>query len=456
MKTFFKPVARLCLLFVALTFVGCQSDTVDEPVMNDENTLMASSATAKLIERTVSNDGSFDNIVDGSSCFDIQFPYTVTVSGIDITINSESDLSLIEKLFDAVDDDTDLLEILFPITVVLADYSEVTIDGVSDLRELASQCVEGGDDADIECIDFVYPITLFTFDTRSQQTGSIAVSSDKELRRFFAGLGPNDLIGVDFPITFELHDGSKLTVDDYVALADAIENVKNSCDEDDDSDYNDDDFTEERLDALLVECPWVLQSILRENQDWISDFRENVLTFNEDGTTTIEHGGAIFSGSWETMITDWRVALKLEFEGMTDLNLEWFVYEIDEGKIKLFTDDANKVVLEKNCEYTKPCDDESITANLSECIWIVANGGDSFLSELTIDFSNFNIHVYNPNDVAVDEGNWSLEEGVLSFNDLSMELANYIGEWRITSCTDDRLEIKRGEELLVLERDCDN
>ena len=66
-----------------------------------------------------------------------------------------------------------------------------------------------------------------------------------------------------------------------------------------------------------------------------------------------------------------------------------------------------------------------------------------------------NIHVRNPNETVVDEGNWSIDQGVLSFNDLSLEVANYIGEWTVISCAEDRFEIKRGEELLVFERNCD-
>ncbi len=457
MKTYFKSAMYVGLLAIALFFSACQSDSDDDGVIDNDTTLAANSATAKLIEQTASNDGSFDNIVDGSSCFDIRFPYTVSINEIEITINSEKDLRFIEQLFDAVDGDDDILDIIFPITVILADYSEVTLNGIDDLRELAAQCVEGGDDDDIECIDFVYPITLFTFDTNSQQTGSITVDSDRELRRFFAGLGPNDLIGIDFPIAFELYDGTKVTVDSYTELADAIERVKNACDEDDDDDYNDDDFTKERLDKLLVECPWWIEGIWRGNLDFISDYEQNLIQFNEDGSVTIQHAGTSFSGTWETKITDWRVALTLEFENLVDLNLEWFVYEIEEGKIKLFKDGANRIILESACDYEEEsCTDEDIVNNLSECRWIVANAEQgNFLSVLTLDFSNMNIHVYNPNETVVDEGNWEVDNGVLFFNDLSMELANYIGEWVVTDCSSERFEIKRGDEVLVLERVCD-
>ncbi len=154
-----------------------------------QEAIAASSTTAKLIEDTCSNDGSFDNIVDESSCFNINFPYRVKANGVDLTINSIDDLDSIEEIFDALEEDEDIIDIIFPITITLADYAEITINGIEDLRGIAKECREGGDDDDIECIDFVYPITLYTFDLNNEETGNFTVESDKNLRRFFAGLG---------------------------------------------------------------------------------------------------------------------------------------------------------------------------------------------------------------------------------------------------------------------------
>jgi hypothetical protein len=66
-----------------------------------------------------------------------------------------------------------------------------------------------------------------------------------------------------------------------------------------------------------------------------------------------------------------------------------------------------------------------------------------------------NIHVRNPNEAVVDEGNWAIYENIVSLNDLSMEMENYIGEWEVIECSTDRFKVKRGDEYLVLEKDCD-
>ncbi|MGY8914146.1 MAG: hypothetical protein ACKVJF_03570, partial [Flavobacteriales bacterium] len=252
MKKFFSYLMYTGLLVFAMNFTSCQDEFEELPQGNDQEAIAASSATANLVERTSSNDGSFDNIVDGSSCIAIQFPYTVEVAGIQLTIDSIADLRLIEEIFDSIDGDEDFLEILFPITITLSDFTEVVINNKEDLREIAADCIEGGDDDDIECIDFVYPVKLYTFSANLQQTGSLIVNSDLELRRFFKGLDDNDLVSFDFPISLALYDGTEITVNSNIELANAIENAKDACDEDDDNDYNDDDFNKERLDKFLV------------------------------------------------------------------------------------------------------------------------------------------------------------------------------------------------------------
>lgn len=459
MKKFLSYAAYTILLVTALSFTACQSEDPLDEEFNEEQTLMANSSAANLIKNTVSNDGSHDNIVDGSSCFDIRFPYTVSVNGLEITVNSDEDLEVIEEIFDAIEYDDDILDIIFPITITMADYSEVTINGIEDLRAVAAQCVEGGDDDDIECIDVIYPVTLFTYNPNVQETGSVVVNNDKEMRRFFAGLNETDLISIEFPVMFEMYDGTKVTVNNNSELADAIERAKEACDEDDDNDHNDDDFTKERLDNLLVECPWLVKELKRNNQDNSDQYFDYALNFKEDGIVIAkDREGNMLTGEWESRVSDYRVKLTLEFEFLEDFSLEWFVYEIDKDRIKLhILTGGDKIIMKMACEEPMvDCTADFIRERLQNCKWAVSNGvAESFLDDLRIDFTNMNIHVNNPNGTVVDEGNWEIEGARITFNDLSMEMANYIGEWEVIECSAERFKLKRGEEYLVVEKDCE-
>ena len=467
MKIFLNFATYAILLAFALSFTAC---SIEEPFgelqQDDTQTLTAASTTSKLIERTVSNDGSWDNIIDHSSCFDIQFPYTVMANGIEVTIDSLEDLKIVEELFDALDTDDDILDIIFPITITTADYTEVTINGITDFLEIAGKCVEGGGDDDIECIDVIYPVTLFTYNPNLEQTGSVTVESDLQMRRFFAGLNEDELISIEFPVMFEMHDGTKVTVNDNQELSDTIERAIEVCDEDDDNDHNDDDFTEERLNSLLVECPWLVKEILRSDlttQGAIADIYANfLLNFKEDSTVTAsDREGNMLEGEWSTKVSDYRVKLTLDFDFIEAFSLEWFVYEIDKDRIKLFIigSDGDKIIMKRACEEAiVECSEAFVKeALLEDCVWAVSNGrSESFLDNFRIDFSNMNIRVRNPNDTIDDEGNWEISGTTITFNELSMEMANYIGDWEIIECRANRFKMKRGEEeYLVIEKDCD-
>lgn len=457
MKKFFKSALFTSLLVIALSFIACQKEYDPIVEINEQDTMTATSAVASLMTNMVSNDGSFDNIVDGSSCFDIRFPYSVSVNGLEITINSKEDLLLIEEIFDALDEDNDILDIIFPVTITLADYSEITIQNIDELRQHAEQCIEGGDDDDIECIDVVYPVTFFTFNLDSEQTGSVKVESDKEMRRFFAGLDVEDLISIQFPVSFELHDGETNTVNNIDELRETIAKAEKACDEDDDNDHNDDDFTKERLDSLLVECPWLIKEVQRYSQ-YNSDHYENfIMNFNEDGSVSVrDREGNTLYGEWTTRVSDYRVLLKLDFEVLVDFSIEWFVYDLDVDRIKLDAGDGDKIILKTTCgEEPEVCDAAFIEETLSTCKWVVTNSDGYFLENLTLDFSYMNIHVWDATGEIQDEGNWRIDGDVLFFNDLSMALANYIGEWTVIECASDRFKIKRGDEYLVLEKNCE-
>ncbi|MEC7262910.1 MAG: hypothetical protein VXW38_04155 [Bacteroidota bacterium] len=468
MKKLMNNVLRAALVVLIFSFASCQEEFEVVGGGTEEQPISASSSTAVLIEETCSHDGSFDNIVDGASCFAVQFPYTVEVNGVEVTIDSEIDLKQIEEIFDELDTDDDILNIAFPITITLADFSEITINNIDELQAMARECLEGGEDDDIECIDFVYPITLFTFDLNNQQTGQVQVESDKGMRRFFAELGDNELVSIDFPITLKKHDGTEVVVENNAELAAALEMAKNECDEDDDNDYNDDDFTKEELDAYLVACPWEVRQVIRNEVDSTEQYFEQIMTFTEDGNVVIGGNASVsLTGTWTTTTTDNGVYLSLNFETLVDFNIEGQVYELEEGVIKLYKDGGNRIVLKKRCDVDPigETDPDTLRAILNECQWVikkVKNQGEEverllgyqfeFSAEGTVTLSN---------GVDVKEGTWEL--GYNSQMQLSLMItmgdeAAVSFEWPVRELTQTRLkfEITDTDYEMILLRVCDD
>lgn len=467
MKKFFKYSVYSLLLMLALSISSCQSEYEELPQPDEQQTILASSSTAELIVNTTAKDGSYDNIVDGASCFAIRFPYTVNVNGIEIHIDSKEDLQLIEDIFDELqipnhEAGAELLEILFPITITKDDYSDIVIDSIEDLRKLADECRDGPDD-DIECVDFVYPITLYTFDINEQQTGKVEVESDMDLRLFFKELGDNDLISIDFPISLKLYDGSEVQVNSNAELANVIENAKEACDEDDDNDHNDDDFTQARLEEYLVECPWLVHEVERDAILQTDQYFEYVMNFMENGEVLVkDRAGNSLTGTWSTRVANHKVLLKMEFDVLVDFNLEWFVYEIGEGKIKFFAEGGNKIVLHRACDIINVPPD-SLRDILRECDWVIKKviyQGDEVRRFIGYEFTFMAEGVVTlSNGVEVSQGTWEITSDAQG----RLVMAIFFGndpeitfEWPLSDLRNDRLKFEVEGFELILQRVCDD
>lgn len=465
MKKFMSYLMYGSLLLVALNFTSCQEEFEELPGEDNQEAILASSSTGQLIQRTSSKDGSYDNIVDGASCFAINFPYVVNVHGLEVEIDAIEDLKLIKQLFDEVEIDDDIVDIVFPITITLSDYTEIKINNREELRERAKECLEGGDDDDIECIDFVYPIVVYSFDINLQQTGNVTVQNDMQLRRYFAERGDDDLLSFDFPITLELYDDTKISVSNNAELAHAIKTAKNACDEDDDNDYHDNDFTQERLEEYLVACPWLVREVFRANLDNTDQYFDYVMNFTEDGKVVMKDRiGNSLTGTWITRIAEHRVLLKLEFEALADFSLEWFVYDLDNGKIKLYAGEGERIIMKKACDIVDNTPD-TLREILKECSWVIKKVK---LNNEEVDRLlgyEFNFHaegvVTLSNESNISEGQWAITTNAQGRLVMAITMGDEPGvsfEWLLSDLRDKRLKfsIEDDNYELILERVCDN
>ena len=367
---------RLNLLYVLPFFAlfmmaSCQKEAVEITDPNTQETFIAESNLAALITNTSTNDGSSDNIIDRANGFSVNLPITVIVNGIEVVVNSEDDFDLIESIFDDSDDDDDTIEIVFPITVTMSDYSQVVINNQAELEALRENHSNENDD-DIECIDFKYPLTISIYNLNFQVIDVVTINSDEQLHHFVRNLEGGVLASLNFPITMVYPDGSTIEVNNNQELENLMKEARNSCDEDDDNDWNDDDFTKERLDQLLTTCPWIVHDVRRNDNNLTDQYREYVMIFKEDGSVKVrKRNGDILSGTWSTRVTDRGAKITLNFEALVDFTLEWYVYDIDHGKIKLFTEGGNRIILEKTCDIVVDQSIDRIQNILKECLWRV-------------------------------------------------------------------------------------
>ena len=310
---------------------GCQDELVEIDQPPAEQVVSVNSTITNLVSRVALNDGSNDNIIDNSSCTSILLPITVNVNGQEITLNSEEDFEVVEMILDELEDDEDTLTIIFPITAIFADHSELLITDEDMLEDLAEEC-EQGEDEDIECLDFKYPITFSVFDSNKQTADIVTINNDKDLFTLFEAIDEGDLVGFDFPVTMVLYNQEEVVVNDNNQLEELIESSIDACDEKDNE--------VSVLFAILISNQWEV-TLFSDITDETADFDGYKLTFVSSGLVTADDGAEVVEGEWEIKDRQSQevLRLKLDFEIDTPPLLwlieDWEIVDYSEVRIEM-------------------------------------------------------------------------------------------------------------------------
>ena len=471
-----KPILLL-VIGILLTMTSCRTEddlVIDPPV---EETIEANSTVANLMSRTASNDGSSDNIIDNASCLSVQLPVTVTVNGIEITINDDDGYEDIEDIIDLFDDDVDSVVISYPITIILTDFSTVVVNSDAELVALTANCVgENEDDDDIECIDFQYPITASVFDENNDLINSITINNDNDMYDFIDDLDEFAAVTINFPITVIFADGSVQTINSIQELENAIEIADDSCDEDDDNDFDDDDCdncTTNDLETVFADCTeWTVDKLERNDNDLEDNYVGYVFEFNSDGTILVTQGSNTFNGTWEASGTGNNISVIINVTGLSDFNDTWNLHEIeqeddDEVEVDLRLGD-DRLRFESDCQSNGSIDDTALVNALTNGDWYITYFFDD--TDETADFADYTFNFASDNTATATDmsgatnGSWSTTSGDDTELGLNLNFGTGIpldelaDDWDVLEVTNDIIRLKDvsggdgSEDFLTFER----
>lgn len=454
-----KSLKLLFILFsIALLTFGCrQEESVFIPGPEEEP--LANSMVADLLERTALNDGSNDNIIDNANCLTVELPVTVNVNGLDIFVDSEEDFETIEAIFDEFDDDNDILEISYPITVTLSDFTQITVADSDAFNALSNECNgENQVDDDIECLDIQYPIVASIFNSNTELFDTITIFNDKDLFDFLKELDSDDIVKIDFPLSLSFSDGTELEVFNLNELENSIEEAKDNCDEDDDYDFNDDDCdncTTTQLSDILIECSsWSIDKLERNSNDLEDLYIGYQFSFMADGTLSAASNGSTLSGTWESSGTGNSIAVTINIPNLSDFNDTWNLHEIDENggqkKVDLRIGDNDRLRFESACSGNGGTGTTGTLGTLlSDGLWVVG----SYLEDTNNQTSTYNGYTVNfNNDATVVADNGSLINGTWSVQNSDSELVLDFGStvpfnefndtWDVISSSATQIELR--------------
>ena len=357
MKPTFKTTL-LTFLFSCTLLTACKKEDTLLVEAPTQDLLLVDAKVTDLVQKVSINDGSFDNIIDRSNCFNIKFPLHVTVNSQEIHVNSEEDYKAIEFLLDDEDHDIDVLEITYPVTIILEDFTEVEIYNGFELNNHSSNCHgENESDDDIECLDFQYPITASTFNKISEAIETITLTSDHELNDFMKTLHHDLVTTMNFPVNVALTDGTMLEILNTTELELTINEHKDDCDEDDDFDHNDDDCNDCNIEALtqtLTRCGgWEIDKLVYDSVDLDNLYNIYEFNFSEDGTIAVETPTHTARGTWSASGTKKNITVTIDIPELPFCNHDWVLQEMSEysnTRLDLRVDDTHRLRYNNSCD----------------------------------------------------------------------------------------------------------
>ncbi len=202
MNLFTKLVSALLLLVVIWS---CQKEEFTIVEDQEQKSFLGDSLLKGLLQSVASHDGSFDDLIDASSCFSIGFPYEIVKDGRKHLISSINDLTWITEM--------DVVEPVFPMDISFANYTKTVVMNTADLQELKNGCANGQffDDR-ITCVDFIYPLSLAVYNTGDSSFETIILDHDKTTFLTIQNFEENTLASINYPIEIKINDDVILTV----------------------------------------------------------------------------------------------------------------------------------------------------------------------------------------------------------------------------------------------------
>ncbi|AXG70933.1 hypothetical protein KORDIASMS9_03188 [Kordia sp. SMS9] len=450
-------------LFLALVFTSCRTEDMEVIEAPQEQTLDINSPVKTLMQRTATNDGSFDNIIDNANCISVQLPVTVVVNGLQIIVDSEDDFETIEAIFEEFEDDNDDLIIEFPITIILVDFTEVVINNAAEFATFTDNCAgENEADDDIECLDFNYPIVASFFNTNNELIETISIMNDAQMYAFIENIDVNDIITVQFPISVTTYDGETITINNFAELENVINTYDDACDEDDDNDYDDDDCdncTNDQLATVLSQCSnWTVDKLERNDNDLEDMYVGYKFNFATDGSVQVAFGNDTFTGTWQSSGSGNGITVAITIPDLPDFNASWNLHEIeqegDETKVDLRLGD-DRLRFESDCSSTGNngiVDDTALVNALTMGDWYITYYFDE--TDETADYADYKFNFSSDGSAtanlmgAITDGFWNTGVGDDTPLELNLNFGTTIPldelaeDWDVLEVTNDIIRLK--------------
>ena len=330
-----KTIKYLMMCVAVVILISCQDE--EKLVIQDiKQNLSAKSPLASLISRVSQNATSKDNILDKSSCFNVQLPVSVIVNKKQITVSSQNDYKVVQNALDAFSNDDDVVNFVYPITIQFQNYKTELIANPDQLEDIIDKCDDDDGFDEIDCLQINYPIKINIYNADNQIANSITIQNDKDLYNFLKDLVSNVFISINYPISIINSKGQNVVITNNSNFENSIEEGIKDCN------TNSGSVGNQNFVLIVTNGTWNV-SYYFDDSDETLNFKGYNFTFNSNGTIMVVKEKNTIAGNWSTFVNSGQNIFLLKFDDskLDDLEDDWKITEFTSTNVRLKNKDAS-------------------------------------------------------------------------------------------------------------------
>ena len=328
-----KTILLFSVAILSFLFLGSCQEEENTIVQDTTQNLNVASPTSKFLARAAQNNTSVDNVMDGTSVFRVKLPVSINLNDVDLTVATEADYDEVADLRNASGSDDDVVTYVYPITVSLRNFEEITVNNLTQLNTIITQ---NEDLSDISCVTILYPITINEYDSANQLADILTINSDSQLINYLLNLNSGVFYSINYPISVINPNNQTVVINSNVELRDVIESAIGQCGSNSGST---DDFID-----VLTSGNWRISYYHEGDDDETIVYNGYVFTFNTNNTITITKNSSTFTGTWLFYEEDGVDIVEIDFEDdpLDDLDDDWELLEFSTTLIQLKEEGDNE------------------------------------------------------------------------------------------------------------------
>ncbi len=315
----------VAILALCTLNVSCETESLVVRNSSTDN-LSAHQGLKTKVLRMSQSATAIDNLIDGTSCFAVQFPYSAWVNNQMVHLNGPDDYPVVRNILDANGSNPDTVLLQFPARIRYADYTENVLADQAAFQTAVSACFATDE---LSCIALRFPLEVKSYNLQNQSAETIRLQNNKALYGFLDTIG-GKVASFAYPLDFITPAAAVIPIQDNQELEAFIDTYLQECAP------QDTNPNPTILDDVLSEGTWHVSYFFREN-DQTSDYAPYDFTFHTDGTSTTTGGPNAIGGTWVTYSDDGQKHVVFAFSSndLEELEESWIVNDFTQTLVRM-------------------------------------------------------------------------------------------------------------------------